>query len=96
MPLTRTVTVNSTDASSIAVQTYPRIVSIGEDPSISGYPTTDFLVYKMTTDENPRRIPAGGNYTFPRTDAGSFRPGQIVGYVKAVTGSTTFFIDESD
>ena len=68
-------------------------ITVGEDPSVVGWPTTDYQVYKPDYNSTPRQIPIGQTYTF---EGPRYWAGQTVGYIKAVTGSTTFYQDESD
>lgn len=90
---TQHITVGSSAYSAVTAQTNCTQVTIGEDPSVSGWPTTDFLIAKPGSASTPRRISAGGTYTFSAM-GGRFTQGTIVGYVEAVSGSTTFFQDE--
>lgn len=83
------------DATQITASCYCVQVAVGEDPSVSSYPTTDLLVYKPTTSVDPRRVQAGAEYAFRDGYQSSYGPGDVVGYVKTVTGSTTLYIDES-
>ena len=91
---TRTVTVNSVAATAIAAAVYSSELTVNEDPSVANWPTTDYLVSKPTSADAQRRIPAGQAYTF-RRNAGVFVPGEVVGYVQTVSGSTTFAVDEA-
>lgn len=76
-------------------------VRIMENSGVSGWPTTDFLIAKPLSSSTAVRIPGGSAYTFTAAsqnpanpEASWFPPGWIVGYVKAVAGSTTFDQDE--
>jgi hypothetical protein len=68
-------------------------VRITENRGVAGWPTSDFLIAKPTTSATPVRVQAGAQYTFG--DAATFwKLGDIAGYIKMVTGSTTFDQDE--
>jgi hypothetical protein len=90
---TQHITVGSTQFTQIVAQTQCGEITVGEDPSVSGWPTTDFLVAKPSAANTPRRVSAGGTYTFSAL-GGRFMAGAIAGYVEAVSGATTFFQDE--
>ena len=87
------ITVASVAATAVIVQSATtRRVVVGEDPSVSGWPTTDFLVMRPTLNNAARRVPAGEVYTFEGLSP--FPIGAVVGYISTVAGSTTFFQDE--
>lgn len=68
-----------------------RSITIGEDPSVTGWPTTDYNIYGKDPGSTAVRRPAGTQFTFEKESRQSaFSPGMIVGYVETVTGSTTF------
>jgi hypothetical protein len=93
---TSTFTVNSTgDPEPIIVGTNCRKVTVGEDASVSNWPTTDYLVYGTDKQSTPVQRPAGSLTVIERGSAQSaFNKGSIVGYVATVTGSTTFLLIE--
>lgn len=73
----------------IVVQSFTNRFELQEDPSVAGYPTTDYLIYMPTSSDLPVRFLAGT--TFMReSDTGPFYAGQTVGYISGVSGSTTF------
>ena len=89
---TSTFTVNNIGSPEAVVATCAcRTVTIGEDPSVTGWPTTDFLITGNESGSGAIQRPAGTQWTFedPLLRRG-FKPGDIVGYVETVTGSTTF------
>lgn len=89
---TQSFTVSSGAYSQVVVQSYTlKGVTVGEDVGVVGSPTTDFYVLKSGPTGTPRRIKLGSSYTF----TGIFAPGTLVGFVQTVTGTTTFFQDES-
>lgn len=93
---TSTFTVTNTDFTAVTANTYCHDIVIGESPTVANWPTTDFLIAKPDADATPRRVVIGQLYTFRRAfDRAPFRPGDIVGYVKSVSGTTTFFQDET-
>lgn len=70
-----------------------RNITVGEDRSAGGFPTATFLVAKPGNGSTGRVIISGGTYSF--MSQSMFMPGDIVGYVKLSSGSSTFFQDES-
>ncbi len=90
---TRQVTVSSAAPSAVVATVFTVRVRVGEDLSVAGWPTTDYDVRKPGTGDDPRRVPAGGTYEFVR-DGRPFYPGEIVGYLQTVSGTTTFWVDE--
>lgn len=90
---TNLITVSSGAFTQIVALSNCQGVTVGEDPSVSGFPTTDFLVARPLGTSNPRRISGGGSYRFT-SPLGLFKKGQTVGFIKAVSGTTTFFTDE--
>jgi hypothetical protein len=90
---TSQITVASGAFSQIAAQSNCQDVTVGEDPSVAGFPTTDFLIARPLSTATPRRLTGGSSYRFT-SPIGLFKKGQIIGYVQAVRGSTTFFQDE--
>jgi hypothetical protein len=97
MGATSHFTVTNTAWSNVTVATRCRKVTIGEDPSVSRWPTTDFLVAKPTSANAARRVPSGQQYQFSMPNEGIFNPGDVIAQVELVQGaSTTFFQDESD
>lgn len=74
-----------------------RKITIGEDASIEGWPTTDYLVKGADPGSAFMRKAAGTTFSFEfpinrwSQERPGFRPGEIVGYVQTVTGSTTFY-----
>lgn len=96
MSKTRQITINSTAPTEILVQSNPGCarVRILENQSVSGFPTTDLLVYKQNTTDTPVQITAGREYDFEQPRLYQIF-GARVGWVKTVTGSTTLDVDES-
>jgi hypothetical protein len=97
MPLvggfTQSNTVTTSPPTQITAQSNCKQITIGEDPGVVNYPTTDYYIYKpAASGPTPRRVQSGGTYTFVST--GLFTPGQAVGFVATFTGTTTFFQDE--
>lgn len=82
------------DPEAVVAQDMCRRITVGEDPSVGGYPTTTFNVRKPGKTDTPRRIPLQGSYTFYNPQG--FQPGTIAGYVDLPSGSTTMFQDESE
>ena len=105
---TRHITVNSISPTQILTSVDCTDVFVGEDPvsSGAGYPSTNLLVIKGAVGNPGRGVPLGSVYQFsqkspgPSSGGANFgRPGVYppdypVGWVQAVTGSITVFIDE--
>jgi hypothetical protein len=95
---TTTFTVNNvSDPEPIIVGSFCREVRIQEDPGIgSTWPTTDYNVYGTGDVSTAVRKIAGTTFTITRVPLqGCFAPGEIVGYIETVAGSTTFLQIES-
>jgi hypothetical protein len=92
MGKTSALTVNSSGFSAITTLSNCKGVAVNEDAGVASWPTTDFLVCQALAD-TPRRMKAGSAYKFETQHF--WQAGTVVGYVKAVTGSTTFAQDES-
>ena len=89
------ITVNDVgDPEAITVQTVCRKITIGENPSVAGWPTTDLKVYRPDFSGNPRQIPGGLSYPFEKPLGQYYNPGDVAGYVATDSGSTTVFQDE--
>lgn len=91
---TKTITVSNVAPTAIVAETETVEITVGEDPSVANWPTQDFKVMKPDGSALPRQIAIGGTYIFRRDRTNLYRVGEIVGYVQATTGSTTFFQDE--
>jgi hypothetical protein len=87
---TQSITVVSGTYSVVIAQSYSRQITVGEDPGVVGYPTSDFYVAKPAIGQTPRRVQTGGTYTF----VGPFIAGTVAGFITTVSGTTTFFQDE--
>ena len=89
---TSTFTVNNVlDPEPVIVTSMCRSVTIGEDPGVAGWPNSDYRVKGTAADSALTTQPAGTRFTFERrTGQPAYSPGQIIGYVETVTGSTTF------
>lgn len=86
-------TVASVTPSQVFIRSCARRVVIGEDASVTGFPTTDWLLYLGSLTNLPKRIPAGGTYVLD-LKSGNFTVGPISMWAKTITGSTTFFQEE--
>lgn len=66
-------------------------VTVEESAAVANYPTTDYDVWGPVIDSTPalRRL-AGLPFVFK----GPFRKNQVVGYVQAVSGSSSFIQSE--
>ena len=79
----------STTATPIVTQTATSSVVIQEDPSVANWPTTDFLLQMPTNTDPAIRRTQGTSFEI-KSPVGLFQKGATVGYVKTVTGTTTF------
>lgn len=93
MAATSQISVTNGAATAVTAVSYCRNIRITENRGVVGWPTADFLIYKPTDAATPVRIQAGAQYTF-NAPPSFYKPGDIVGYVKMVSGSTTFDQDE--
>lgn len=91
MPFTKTMTVTTVEQDVVA-GSYTKKLTISEDPSVAGWPTTDFLIKKPSSSNTAIRRPTGTSYTFE----GNYHPGQVLGTVAliAAAAATTFQQDE--
>jgi hypothetical protein len=90
---TNLITVSSGAFTRIVALSNCQGVTIGEDPSVSGFPTTDLLIARPLISSNPRRISGGNSYRFT-SPVGIFKIGQTIGFIKTINGTTTCFQDE--
>ena len=90
--MTRTVSVTNSAWTAIGPQSWDaREIVIGEAIEVVGYPTTDYLVKGAgDPDASARRIMAGQEYAI----RSRMERGVTYRYVKTVSGTTTFFVDE--
>ena len=88
---TRTFTVTTT-ATAVTVQSDSREITVGEDPSVAGWPTGDWVLRQPFAASAAVRRASGTTWTFKSAaGTGGFAKGEVVGYVAVVSGSTTFF-----
>lgn len=84
------ITVNSVSQTPVAALTVCRRIRVQEDPSVSGWPTVDYLVYVPATTDGPMRLTAGVPHLFEKPPGRFFSPGEVAGYLASITGSTSF------
>lgn len=91
---TTTFTVNDLGDPEPVIATVPcsRIV-IGEDPSVADWPLVDYQILGDYQDSIYIQKPAGTSFEFraPAIKNNMFKIGDIAGYVKTVSGSSTFY-----
>jgi len=93
---TTLITVSDTQYTAVIARSCCHDVIVGEDPSVVNWPTTNFYVAKPEPTNSPRQIPVGQSYAFShKFDRKPYSPGDIAGYIKCVSGTTTFFQDET-
>ena len=95
MAITRLVTVTSIAATELRASTYCHYVQVGEDGSVVNGPTVDFTIRKMSTAADPLTLIAGTKYMFQPLPPHTYLPNELLGYIECVSGTSTFFIDES-
>lgn len=83
------------DPEPIIVRSVCRHVLVGEDSSVANWPTSDYRIKGVDPSSVMVQRPAGVLTEFSRrSNQSAFSPGDIVGYVEMVSGSTTFLIIE--
>ena len=79
----------------IVVSIQCRSVTVCEDPTVKGFPTTALRVKGIDSGSEYVGIAPGVSFVFKRSDAQpGFTRGEIVGFVETVQGSTTIQIVE--
>jgi len=80
----------------VTASDYTPEIEVGEDPAVTGWPTTDLQLAKPTTADGPRTLSGGVNYIFRANNGRLFGPGEVVGFIrpKTASASVTLFIDE--
>lgn len=97
MAFTQQVSVGSGADTAITAQSVCKAIRITENRGVNGWPTTDLLIKKPTAAATPVRLRAGDSYTFQCNQPSSFfNIGQVAGYVRTVSGSTTADQDEDN
>jgi hypothetical protein len=92
MAATSQITVTAATPLAITPVSACKSVRVMENRGVAGWPTSDFLIYKPTNLVTPVRVPAGSSYTFSTNQIGI--PTSPIGYIKMVSGTTTFDQDE--
>ena len=90
---TSTFTVNDVGDPEPVIATIDcREIVIGEDPSVSGWPTIGYKVTGTLAGSTAIEKAPGVTFKFISTvNHPPFKTGDIVGYVETLSGSTTFF-----
>jgi hypothetical protein len=81
--------VNSSSYIEIKATVPAKRIRIKEDPSVSNWPTTDYLIKGDSPSSAEIRVPAGSGFAILDSHV-VCNVGQTVGYIKSVTGTTTF------
>jgi len=91
MPFTKTMTVTVAEQDIVA-GSYTKRLTIAEDPSVVGWPTTDYLIKKPDSSSTAIRRATGTSFTFE----GNYHPGQVLGRLALIAAATdtTFQQDE--
>ncbi len=93
MAKTSQITVSNTQFTAVVTHEQCKKVRITENRAVVGYPTSDFLIAKPDTTDTPVQVQAGAQYEFLSGDD-YFGKAAVIGYVKMVSGTTTFDQDE--
>lgn len=87
----------------IVAQTICKEVEVGEDQSVPGFPTVDYVIRMPTAVDDPLTLLKGQRFLFTPTGSplgkntlhyGYYVPGDIIGYIETVSGSSDFAQDE--
>ena len=99
-----TKTFSVTNAAYVAITAVidTHMITVQEDKSVSGWPTTDYTIKKPTAAATAIQRPAGSKCVFQKSTKVStgnfpyaFKAGEVVGYIQTVTGTTTFYQDDA-
>jgi hypothetical protein len=88
---TRTFSVNSSTYTAVTMQTVCGKLEVGEDAQTG---TSDWYFSNTGSDSDKVTRPAGQRMVLENPM--SFRPSQVVGYIKTASGSQTFSQVESE
>jgi hypothetical protein len=91
MGVTKALTITTTPLN-ITVQTVCHSVTVKEDESVTGWPTTALLINKGPGDNNT--LTAGKSYQFLSPPGKAFTPGMVLGTLAVPSGSTSGIQDE--
>lgn len=82
-----------TDSALVAITTHKAtsLVTVGEDPTVSNWPTTGFKVFGAASGQGGGNgnIAVGQQFTFEAPPGFQFPSGTTVGWLEAATGTTT-------
>jgi len=91
MAKTFTMSVDNLSLHAVTVQSVCRKVTIYENDQAG---TTDWILAAPTANDAQITKPAGSKKEFERSPGVFWNPGDVVGYVKAVTGTITLAQEE--
>lgn len=95
MAYTLKFTVNNVGNDEVIVaQTVCRRITFGEDEGVTNFATVDWLWKAPTSTDYVQRT-KGSRMLFEPSPRIFFHPGDIVAYVKTVSGSSTFSQEET-
>lgn len=96
------ITVTSTTVTPIIATVYGNRIQVQEDVAVTNWPSTNFTIFKINQigggpSSQGKQVTAGAPYDFFKgvTVSQPFHPGDIIGYIKTLTGTTVFIVDES-
>lgn len=99
-----TKTFSVTDAAYVAITAAidTHMITVQEDNSVAGWPTTAYTIKKPTTAATAIQKAAGARTVFQKSAKVSigdfpfaFKAGEVVGYIQTVSGTTTFAQDDA-
>ena len=80
------ITVNAISKTPVTALTVCRRIVVQEDPSVVGWPTSDYLVSVPLSTDGPKQKSAGTEFPFEKPSRLFFNPGEIAGYIELVNG----------
>lgn len=88
MAKTTTFSSNNSTFTAITTAIATKSVTVGEDPSVANWPTTDLLIAAPTNADTAIQRSSGTTFTFTCPTA-FWKAGTVVGYIKNKTGAST-------
>jgi hypothetical protein len=82
------ITVSDSADTAVVTNSVCGKVNVYEDPGVSGWPNSDYLVRSPDESVYVRKA-AGTSFEF-KSGSEPYKKGETLGYVKMVTGTTTF------
>jgi hypothetical protein len=86
---TTLLTVTDTVAVAIIANTACGVVTVREDSSVAGWPSTDFQIRRPASGSTANQYPTGTTYAFTSPAGNRWAAGQIVGYIQLPASGST-------